>query len=653
MPRLPKFSAILPGLALAFAAGPALAAGTAANEAVNEGANDEGAIIVNALRVPVAEEKVSTSITVLDQAAIERNQPLAISDILLRTPGISLSRNGGYGTDTSLRIRGANSGQSVLVIDGMRLADPSTTDGGYNFANLFADDIARIETLRGPQAILWGSGSIGGVVSVQTRKAEKPLEESFSVEAGSRGTVYARGGLGGKTDRLNWRLAGSNFTTQGISARANGTEADGDRRQSASGTVNYSPTRDVSLDLRGYYADGRYDFDSTSGDAPVYGTEREWTAYAGLNVALLDGRFTNRFAAVLSDTARKNYDPRRALRSLNFDANGWGRRYEYQGSFTPSTLAQLVFGAEREEQRMTTASPADNSAPYPLVLQAADLNSYYAQLRVTPLTGLTLNGGLRHDDHSRFGGHTVWSAGGVWSLGRTGTTLRASYDQGFKAPSLYQLFSLYGSTALQPEQAKGWEVGAQQNLLGKRLQLSATWFERKTQNLIDFAYCPTSGALPAACYVPGTATTRFGYYANVKQAQAHGLEAGASLTLGRAHASGNYSIVVAEDRTPGATFGRQLPRVPRHMVNAEIGYDLGHGISASAAARYSGQTWDSSSSSVILADYWLFDLRAEWAVAKALTFYARAENLADKRYQTANGYGALGRSIYAGFRSRF
>lgn len=637
---MPKLN-ILPPIALLAVASPAWAA------------NDDGAIIVSALRTPVAEQKVSTSITVLDQAAIERDQPLAISDIVLRTPGISLSRNGGYGTDTSLRIRGANSGQSVLVIDGMRLADPSSTDGGYNFANLFADDIARIEILRGPQAILWGSGAMGGVISVQTRKAEKRLEESFSLEAGSRGTIYARAGIGGKTERLNWRVAGSRFYTEGISARANGTEADGNRRQSANATASYGLTRAITLDLRGYFADGRYDFDSSTGDAPIYGTQREWTAYAGLNAALFDGRLAQRVAMVLSDTARRNYDPRRLVRSLNFDAHGRGRRYEYQGTYTPNALVQIVFGAEREEQRMTNASPGDTLAPYAMVLNGADLNSYYGQLRVTPLGGLTLNGGLRHDDHSRFGGHTVWSAGGVWALNQNGTAIRASYDQGFKAPSLYQLFSLYGSSALLPEQARGWEAGLRQDMLGRRLQVSATWYERKTQNLIDFATCPTGVAQPAACYIPGTTTSRFGYYANVKQAQAHGLEAGATLKLGRAHASGNYSIVVAQDRTPGATYGRQLPRVPRHMVNAELGYDLGHGISASAAARYSGQTRDSASSSVVLADYWLFDLRAQWALARGLTLYARAENLTDRHYQTANGYGALGRSIYAGLRSRF
>jgi vitamin B12 transporter len=641
---MPKLNCHLPVLALSLAsltAAPARAA------------EDSDTIIVTALRTPVEADKVSSSVTVLDQAAIAREQPIAVTDILLRTPGISLSRNGGYGTDTSLRIRGANSGQSVMVIDGMRLADPSTTDGGYNFANLFADDIAQIEILRGPQAILWGSSSIGGVIAVQTRHAQKRLEESFSVEAGSRGTVYARASLSGKSDQIDWRVAGSAFTTDGISARANGTEPDGSRRQSASAALAYHLTPALTLDLRGYFANSRYDFDSTSGDAPVYGTQREGTGYVGLNLALFDGRLTQRLAAVLGDTARKNYDPRRANRMLTFDANGRSHRYEYQGTFTPSALAQVTFGAEREEQRMTNASPGDTSLPYTLTPTSADLNSLYAQARLTPVKGLTVNGGGRYDDHSRFGGHTVWSAGAVYSVAQTGTVLRVSYDQGFKAPSLYQLFSSYGSTALQPEKAKGWEVGAQQSLLGRHLDLSATWYERKTQNLIDFAFCPTSGALPAACYLPGTTTTRFGYYANVKQAQAHGLELGGALHLGRATASGNYSIVVAQDRTPGSTYGLQLARVPRHLANAELGYDFGHGVSASAAARYAGASRDSASSAVVLGDYWLFDLRAEWQPVKALTFYTRAENLGDRHYQTANGYGALGRSVYFGLRSRF
>jgi len=618
----------------------------------DEAADDPG-IVVTALRTPVEQTRVSATVTVLDAEAIRHQQPLALTDILQRTPGISLTRNGGYGTATSLRIRGADAGQSVVVIDGMRLSDPSSTAAGYGFSNLFVDDIERIEILRGPQSILWGSDAIGGVISVTTRKAEKPLEGSFAAEVGTHDTLSARAGIGGTGSLIDWRLSASSFITDGISARSNGTEADGYRRTAANGAVLVKLTPDVSLDLRGYWADARNDFDGFSGDSAAYGLTREWSGYAGLNFALLGGRLTNRVAFLQTETDRENYDPARSVRPLNFDAHGRVRRYEYQGTVTLSPAVQATLGAEREEQRMTSASPNNSTAPYTLIPNSADTDSFYGGLRATPLLGLTLNAGLRHDRQSRFGGNTVASAGAAYTPDGGATVLRGSYDEGYKAPSLYQLFSQYGDAGLKPEQAQGWQAGVEHHV-GDNFTASATWFERDTYNLIDFAYCPTSGTLPPACFVPGTAITRFGYYANIKRSKAKGVELTADARIGMFFASGNYSWVSAVDRTPGSTeFGRQLARVPRHLANVEAGVDMPIGLRASVAARYSGQTFDRAGSANVLADYWLVDLRAQWKIADGLTLQGRVENLANRQYETVSGYGTLGRTAYFGLRSQF
>ncbi|MEH6758436.1 MAG: TonB-dependent receptor [Parasphingorhabdus sp.] len=610
-------------------------------------------IVVTALRVPVARDRVASSITVLDKAAIEHEQPISISDVLVRTPGISLSRNGGYGTATSLRIRGADSGQTILVIDGMRLADPSSTASGYNFANLLTDDVARIEILRGPQSILWGSDAIGGVVNVQTARPTKSLEGKFAIEAGSRETANARAAIGGSSKLLDWRVAGSVFTTDGISARSSGTEDDGYNRQSGSGTATIHLSENITADVRGYYANARSEFDGFSGDSNVYGLTREWTIYTGLNAEFLDGRFNNRFAILHSDIDRENYDPARNIRTINFDAKGKVRRFEYQGSFEISPAADIVFGAEREEQRMHTGSPSDSADPYTTVRSEADIDSIYGQLRFSPIGGVTLSGGLRYDHHSRFGGSTVFSTGAAWALNDGTTVLRASYDEGFKAPSLYQLFSLYGAANLQPEKAKGWEIGAEQALFEEKLRFSATYFHRDTDDLIDFAYCPTSGTLPEICFVPGTTDTRFGYYANVKQSRSQGVEISAAARLGGFFADANYSWISAEDRSVGSNFGEQLARVPRHLANGQIGYEMPFGIKTSVAMRYSGKTLDRNGGSTILDDYLLTDVRAEWAVAPELALFGRAENLFDVDYATANGYSSLRRSIYFGVRGSF
>jgi vitamin B12 transporter len=635
----------------ALAAVPLIAALSAS--AAHAEAAEADTIVVTAFRAPVAQEDNANSVTVLDAEQLAKAQPIAVSDILLRTPGVSMSRNGGYGGATSLRIRGADAGETVMVIDGMRLSDPSSTAGGYSFSNLMLDDIERIEILRGPQSILWGSDAIGGVVNVTTRKPVKPFEGSFAAEGGSNQTVSVRAGLGGTSQAVDWRLAGSTFTTDGISARSNGTEPDGYTRHSGSGTVTVRLAPGVSLDLRGYWSHSRNDFDGSSGDSAAYGLTAEWSGYAGLNFALLDGRLVNRVAVLQAETDRENYDPARRIRQINFDAHGRVRRFEYQGTYRASDKLQLVFGAERDEQRMTSASPSNSLAPYTLLPNAADTNSVYGQVRFSPLIGLTFNAGARYDHQSRFGGNSVVSAGAAYTPDGGATILRASFDEGYKAPSLYQMFSAYGVADLRPEKAKGWEVGVEHGF-GKVLRLSAAWFHRDTENLIDFAYCPTSGAQPAVCFIPGTTTTRFGYYANIANSQARGLELTATVRLGMLFAEGNHSWIKAEDRSAGsAFFGRQLARVPRHLANLEAGVELSSGLRGSVAARYAGPTFNSASSTAVLGSYWLVDLRAQWKVAERLTLQARVENLADKRYETATGYSALGRTIYVGVRSRF
>ena len=609
-------------------------------------AADGDSIIVTATRAPLTLDEVPSSIAVLDKAAIDRAQDIGVTELLLRTPGISISRNGGYGTSTSLRIRGAESDHSVVVIDGVKLNDPSSTGGGFNFTNLLAGDIARIEVLRGPQSILWGSQAIGGVVNVVTASPEKSLEGSFDLEAGSRETVNARAAIGGQR-----------FTTDGISSHGRafgGVERDGYRNQSVSGRAELALADNVSVDVRGYYSSGRVEFDGFNVDSNDYGLNKEFVGYAGLNFDLMGGRFRNRVAYAYTDTNRDNFNPDRA-RPRSFEADGKNKRWEYQGSFDFTDRITAIFGVENERSDFRSRSPAASLAtPLPAFARGkAELTSVYGQLSIEPVDGLTLNGGVRYDDHDSFGNQTLFAAGGVWRLS-TGTVLRASYGEGFKAPSLYQQFSEYGNVGLDPEEAHGWEAGIEQFLFGRKLVVGATWFDRKTENQIIYNSCSSTTTNPM-CFVPGDpATRRFGYYSNVARSEAHGIEATAALTLGGLKLDGNYSWIVAEDRSPGtANFGKWLPRRPRNTANASASYGFDFGLELGAAVRWSGKSYDNASNAQRLDDYTLVDLRAEFALSDEVKLFARAENIFDEQYMTAFRYGSLGRSIYAGIRGRF
>ena len=617
---------------------------------------DDSGIVVTATRTPTPLDQVPASITVLDKAAIDRAQDIGATELLLRTPGISMSRNGGYGTATSLRIRGAESEQTVVVIDGVKLNDPSSTGGGYNFANLLIGDAQRIEVLRGPQSTLWGSQAIGGVVNIVTASPQAPIEGSFDIEAGSRDTVSARAALGGVSGPLSWRIGGQSFTTEGISAIApafGGGERDGYTNRNVAGRAELALGANASIDLRGYYSTGRVEIDGFSGDAPDYSHNREFVGYAGLNFALLDGRLRNRIAYNYTDTDRDSYSPE-LEQPLSFEAAGKNRRFEYQGIFDLSDRISATFGVENERSRFKSRSPSGSLAdPLPdFVTGKAEITSVYGQLTVRPLDGLTINGGVRHDDHNRYGGRTLFSAGGIWTL-PGGTTLRASYGEGFKAPSLYQLFSEYGNVNLDPERAHGWEAGAQQAFFGDMLTIGATYFERTTTGQIIYNGCDV-GTTDPLCVVPGTDTPRWGYYLNVARAEAHGVEADAAFRLGGLTLDGNYSWTVAEDRSAGtANEGNWLPRRPRHLANASLSYDFAFGLTLGSAVRWAGKSYDNASNATRLDDYTLVDLRAEYRLSDSLRLFARAENVFDEQYMTAYRYGTLGRSIYAGIRGRF
>lgn len=172
------------------------------------GANGVAELVVTATRTAQPIEKVGASVTVLTQPAIEASQAISIVELLAQTPGVSFTRNGGPGTSTSLNIRGAETQHTVVLIDGVKLNDPSSTQGGFNSGNLLVGDISRIEILRGAQSTLWGSQAIGGVVNIVTAEPTKPFSTSIDAEAGARKTGYLRAGVGGASDKITWRIAG-------------------------------------------------------------------------------------------------------------------------------------------------------------------------------------------------------------------------------------------------------------------------------------------------------------------------------------------------------------------------------------------------------------------------------------------------------------
>jgi vitamin B12 transporter len=640
-----------PALALAqAAAGQASApdeAGAAAATAVEQ-------VVVTADRTPSAASRVGVSFTVLTLDQIRQDQEPQVADILARTPGITLSQNGGPGGVASIFIRGADSGETLVLIDGVKVNDPSDPATGYDFSQLYAGDIARIEVLRGPQSTLYGSEAMGGVVNIVTAAATKPFEGDIQAEGGSYGSANVRGGIGGRADRFDWRVGAWYDSADGVSdfdKVFGGTGADPFHTAGASGRFRYDLAPGVQLDERAYYTWSRNEFDGYDtpsgnfGNDNEFGRTRQAVDYTGLDFSLLDGRLQNRVAFEYDRLDRVDEDPDQAGGKFTVIDTGASTTVEYEGVYAIAPGYRAVFGAQDARSTIYDSSPL-----YPPAVEASDnIASGYAQVTGEVLPGLTLTGGGRYDANATFGGHATGQASAAWSLNDGNTILRASFGQGFKAPSLYELYSEYGNAGLRPELADGWDAGVEQHFLGGRVVVQATYFGRRTRDLIEFISC--YGVTTGGC----ATNTVGGYYANVDRAFAQGAEVGASWKVtSRLQLSGNYTHDYDIDRSPGSeTFGLQLPRRPRNTANASASYVWPIRLTTIIALRYADKSYDDAANTIPLQSHVLWDVRASYPLRPRLEVYGRIENLTDKHYETAYQYGTLGRAAYAGVRYSF
>jgi vitamin B12 transporter len=610
-------------------------------------------VVVVANRAPEPLSKVGNSVTVLDQQTIQDSQKVDVSSLLATTPGITFVRNGGPGTSTSVYVRGADSDHTIVLIDGVVLNDPSSTGGNFDFGNLLVGDISRIEILRGGQSTLYGSQAIGGVINIITAEPEPGFNASAAAEGGSLGTALAKAAIGEKADNWSFRLGATYYATDSVPAldeRYGGAGSDPFHDSVVSGRATYDFTPDVQFDERAYWTESRSFYDGYSpvtfllANYPQYENVRQVFDYTGLNFNFFDNQLKNRLAYQYTTTQHSDYNSAVDPITQSDSYRGNNSRVEYQGTWAIVPGYQAVFGVQQEKSWADTTPDAPAHAD-------TDQVGEYLQVQGEVLPGLNLTAGERHDHYDSFGQHYTGQFAAAWSL-PSSTVLRASWSQGYKAPSLYQLYSPYGNVALKPEQSTGGDAGVEQHLWNDRVTLSATYFLTHFKNLIEFEDCPGS----PLC---GTVESEFGYYANFDRAKASGVELQAAATLTSAlTVSANYSHIKTEDDTPGsATYGQQLYQRPKDAANLAVTYAWPHSVKTTVAARYGGASVDENfnvypTATVRLGGYTLFDLRASYDVTARLELYARVDNLTNKYYETIYQYGTWGRTAILGVRAK-
>ncbi len=584
-------------------------------------------VVVTATGAEQSRATTGQAITVVTRADLERRQTVSLSDYLATTPGVTVTRNGGPGSFTGVRIRGAEAEQTLTLIDGVRVNDPSSPGGGFDFGNLLAGAVQRVEVLRGANSVAWGSQALGGIVNVVTEQPTDGMRVRGQGEYGYADSAYANAALAAGSATLRGSVTGGYTRTDGISAAAVGRERDGYRQYGGTGKLVLEPTPGIGTDVRLYYADSRLDIDGFPppafrfADTPEFAKTQELYGYAGVFANLADDRFRNRAAVTIAHIDRDNFTGLGG--APTFRARGRSTRYEYRGDFRASAALRIVGGAEHEDSRFTDRAGTRAST---------GITSIYGQAIVSPLRRVTLTGGVRHDDHEDFGGRTTFGGNAAVGLGR-GTLVRATYAEGFKAPTLFQLFApSFGTRTLRPEIAKSYDVGVEQTLGGATL--SVTYFQRRTVNQIDFDLTTFT-------------------YANIARTRARGFETALDLKpTDRLNVVLNYSHIASRNRSPGANLGKQLARRPRDVANLSADWRTPWGPSLGGTVSIVGDSFDNAGNSVRLDGYALAAVRAELPVGDRFALFGRIDNLFDANYRQVAGYGTYGRAAYVGVRAR-
>jgi len=583
--------------------------------------SERGSLTVVGSRLNQTKSEIGTSVSVITAEDIEELGFDFAVDAIASAPGVTVNQNGPFGGFASIRIRGAASGQTLVLIDGVPVNDPSSPGGGYDFARLDTDAIERIEVLKGPQSTLWGTDAIGGVVSIITKEPEDGIGGSAFGEYGSFNTFRGGASIGTAGDAGDIRFAVTGTSSDGNSKadEDNGNpEDDGFESVTLSANGGLNLPNDIRLDANVLWSDSEADFDGfvfgaqgNVGDSDDVNETEELSGNVSLNVPLFDGRLQNQFLIGYSDIDRRNFSGG----VPSFRSGGDRTLYRYQGTLTINTQNALAFGAEREETETQTAERTIDGA--------------FALYEFKPIESLTLTGGIRIDDHDQFGSETTGRVAAAYAP-TDQITLSASWGQGFKAPTLFQsTFICCGETEpnlnLQPETSEGFDIGIQFRTEDGRGQFEVTYFDQETEDQIAF------GATG---------------YENIEMVESKGVEvAGTYQVTDWFTVSANYAYIDAEDGT-----GTRLIRVPEHSGDVRLSFNPEGPFSGSVLVRSNGEELDPNGD----LDSWTrVDLTGQYEVTENVELYARVENLFDEDYQQILGYGTPGLSGSVGIRLRY
>lgn len=601
-------------------------------------------VLVSASLIPITASRSANAVTVIDRAQLRNRATVSLSNILRDVPGFSVSQVGVLGSQTQIRVRGAEANHLLVTIDGVEANDPSQGDE-FSWGTLTASDIERIEIIRGPQSSLRGSDAVAGVVNIITRSAEKSSVGLF-LESGSWATHHSGFNIGHKQGDFDIRFGLSHIESEGDNIARTGDENDGYRNTTYNirSGLKLSDQMDISFAARESAGmnqfDADNDFDGLIEDQDRVSEFENSTMRIQGDYSSKDGTWQHKILisqsksdnAAFADKAKGN------VTASTKD------QFQYIGSFTWDQGAQNIAALiEREKEDWMQRGEISWGVYDPNQDRERDTDSVAVEYRTDINDHLTLAASARHDDNSEFDSAKTYRAEVIYQLTEA-IRLRSAVGTAVKNPTFTERFGFYtnfiGNPNLIPEESTSWELGADQLIMGGDLTLSLTIFDAELENEIDgFVYDPATFAYTSS-NINGTSERK-----------------GAELSaVGNISESMSLSAAYTYTDSTGDDAVREVRR-PRHIASLNLGWQAAHNLHLNTNIQFTGEQTDvyfppfpEPSQVVALSNHTLVNINLNYSATEKLEMYLKLENALNDNYEEVFGYQTLGFGASLGLR---
>ena len=565
--------------------------------------------LISANRQVEARNDSSAANTVFTREDIDRLQPSSVTDLLQRVPGVQVAQAGGRGSLPGIYIRGTQSAQSLVLVDGQRIG--SSTSGDSNLQHLNIDQIERVEVLRGSRSVIYGSDAIGGVIQIFTRRGnEQGLQPRLHVGFGSNQTWERSLGLSGGDDKTRFNLGASLDDTAGLDRTHESYPSDSDhdayRNKSVSLSLSHALTDDVEIGANLLDNRGKSEFDNPFGrfDTNTFESVQQ-QPYSDFNVSsvssYVDARVNETWKTRIelghSENREKTLDKLSDERTV---FNTYRDSVNWQNDLTLDARNSLILGGDWYQDRVNSSTAFNEDSRWN---RAAFIqHRYQADSFSTEL-------GLRHDDNQQFGSQNTWS--GTFTLPlNSDNDLLLSYSEGFRAPTFNDLYYPdFSNPDLKPETSKSYEL-QWRSQLSDTSRLEASIYRTDLEDAIIFG----SHSRPE----------------NVASARINGFEAALKQELFGWQSNLGVALIDPRDRDTGHTLARRARRTASWDLDRQFDR-LGLGASWQLVSG----SYDDLNNTQPLAGYGTVGLRSSWALNREIKLDLKLDNLLDKGYSRA------------------